>query len=380
MIIIVAPYSPVSLTSTPHLGAARKIEMVIETLSELDSDIMLVNSAHNNLDAVAQIEEIIISGVTVKHYTLTCYSSQKLGKLFNLKDASAAVNKCLEFGNPKLLWLYNSYAFENNFSRILNKKVDVPVIFEFEDWHFSRSRGLNPKPYIDHLLWKLNLKNINFAFGVNDKLVNKMKKFGVSSQLLPGIVPVNLIESCDKSCCFNNKLIKVGYFGGLSVEKGVDKIIEIVEQLPENFKLVISGAGHLETNLQELMEQFSDKLEFHGRVSESQLYTLIASVDVILNPHSPITDMSEGVFPFKVIEGIASGRLLISTPVPSAKVAGLLDGVLFYDGTSNQLLDSIVSSKDFYNNHNEKIIASMCIAREEFSKASILKPILPLIK
>jgi glycosyltransferase involved in cell wall biosynthesis len=379
MIIVVAPYSPVSLSNQPHLGAARKIEMVIESLYELDPDILLVNSAHNEVGTEEKVEDIKIGSIIVKHFTLPCYSNQKVGKLLNLKDVNRTINKCLELGKPSLVWIYNSYAFENLFSNRINKKIKVPVVFEFEDWHFSRSRGFNPKPYIDDFLWKSNLKNINFAFGVNDNLTNKMRDLGITSQLLPGIVPEKLIELCDKKKCFNLDTIKVGYFGGLSDEKGVDKIIDVIDKLPDGFKVVMSGAGTLESNLKELSIKYADKLEFHGKVSDKKLYDLIASVDVILNPHSPITDMSEGVFPFKVIEGIASGRLLISTDVPAANLDGLTDGVLFYDGSSHKLLECIINSENFYIDNSSTVNASKNIAREAFSKASLLKPISKLL-
>ncbi len=380
MIIIVAPYSPIALSSHPHLGAARKIEMVIETLSELDLDIVLVNSAHNELNKKAYIDKLKIGNVTVTHVIPACYGSQKLGKLLNLKDASKAVTKCLELGKPKLLWIYNSYAFENLFSKLLCKKLSIPVVLEFEDWHFSRSRGINPKPFIDHLFWKLNLNNINFSFGVNDNLVNKMKGYKVLSQLLPGIVSANLIEQCDQKTIFKCATVRIGYFGGLSDEKGVSTIIDIVGSLPEGLKLVLSGAGPLESELTSLASVYPEKLEFHGRVTDTVLYELITSVDVVLNPHSPISHMAEGVFPFKVVEAIASGRLLISTDLPAANLPNFLDGVLFYDGSSESLLNKIIEVASFYENNIEVISKSKLIAREAFSKESLLKPIAKLLQ
>ena len=380
MIIIVAPYSPVGLSSHPHLGAARKIEMVIESLAEIDPDIVLVNSAHNSLNSPLSVEFIQVGKIKVNHIIAPCYSNQKFGKLFNLFDIKKIISKCFALGEPNLLWIYNGYAFENLFSKLLINKIKVPVVLEFEDWHFSRSRGLNPKPYIDNFLYNSNLKNISFSFGVNDNLVKKTESNGIPSLVLPGIVPERLIQLCDQRACFDGDIVRVGYFGGLSVEKGVDKIIEVINKLPNGFKLVLSGAGKLESSLVELASAHEDKIEFHGRVSEDTLYNLIASVDVILNPHSPISDMSGGVFPFKVIEGIASGRLLISTELPSAKVNGLLDGVLFYDGTSAELLDKIINSNVFYSKNIKRVHTSKEIARDQFSKASLLKPILNLIK
>jgi glycosyltransferase involved in cell wall biosynthesis len=379
MIIIVAPYSPIGLSSNPHLGAARKIEMVIEALSAIDSDILLVNSAHNEINQKEKIKKISVGSNNITHFTIPTYRKAKYGKFLNLKDVWNVVDKCLSLGKPDLIWIYNGYAFENLFSIVIKKKIKVPVILEFEDWHFSRSRGFNPKPYLDYLLWKFNLKNIDFSFGVNDNLVKIMSDFDVQSALLPGIVPVRLIELCDKIPPFDNKDIKLGYFGGLSREKGVDVLIDVIKQLPDGYRFIISGAGKLEKELEKLAAEAPTKLEFHGRVSEDILYELISSVDVLLNPHSSINEMGEGVFPFKVIEAIASGKLLFSTDLPSASVPGLLGGVVFYDGKANSLLSIIAESRALHEKLKEKIRSSSLIARERFSILALLVPIRKLM-
>ncbi len=379
MIIIVAPYSPVSLSRDPHLGAARKIEMVVEALAVLDSEIILVNSAHNEVNAKANIENLEVGGVRVKHVIPPTYSNKKMGKLLNLKDINKTVSACMAFGQLKMVWIYNSYAFENLFSMVIKKKADVPVVLEFEDWHFSRSRGLNPKPYIDNLFWKCNLKNIEFSFGVNDKLANIMSGYGVESALLPGVVPANLIKLCDQETAFSDEVIKVGYFGGLTEEKGVDVLIDAIDKSPEGYKFFVSGAGILEKDLVLLSNKYPLKLDFHGRITEKKLYELIASVDVIINPHSPINDMSQGVFPFKVVEAVASGKLLITTELPAANVPGLLEGAVFYDGSAKGLVECITQSRYLHKRLRGKIHSSTLVARERFSINALLAPIKKLM-
>jgi len=382
MILIVAPYSPIGLSANPHLGAARKIETVIEALAKVDNDIVLVNSAHNKPNMRQKIESVNIAGTTLRCLSVKTYTSSKLGKLMSLKDVGDVVDSCLELGGANLVWIYNGYAFENLFCLNINKKINTPVILEFEDWHFSRSRGLNPKPYIDYILWRLNIKNINFSFGVNDNLTNKMSDYGVESSLLLGVVPEKLLELCNgiDSEPFANDIIRVGYFGGLSNEKGVDVLIEVLKRIPTGYKFIVSGAGALEMELQRLANKYSEKLEFHGRVSEAKLYQLISSVDVILNPHSPISDMAGGVFPFKVVEAIASEKLLISTHLPSANVSNLLDGVEFYDGSAQGLSTAIENSASIYDVKKKKIIRASLVAREAFSMDAILKPVKTFLK
>ncbi len=377
MILIVAPYSPVSLSSKPHLGAARKIEMIVEALARVDSDIFFVNSAHNDLNVEVGIKRKNIGGVEVNHFSLKKSIFSKFGKFTSLFKVHEILGECLTFGVPRLVWIYNGYAFESLFSSAVKKRLNVPVVLEFEDWHFSRSRGINPKPFLDYFLWRKNLKNIDFSFGVNDRLVKLMSCHGVQGAILPGVVSERLVRLCDSRSVdvFSGAEVRIGYFGGLTKEKGVDVLSNAVGRLPPNYKVVISGAGDLENEISELSKSRPGKVEFHGRVSEHKLYELISGVDVIVNPHSPIDNMAEGIFPFKVVEAIASRKLLISTQLPPTSVPGLLNGVVFYDGTPESLVDSLIRSRALYQELKSSILSSSDVARENFSINALLRPI-----
>lgn len=378
MIIIVAPYSPVDRCAVPHLGAARKIEAVIEILTRRDPFIVLVNTAHNsNVKSSLTITRTKIGDVEVVELTPPTSRSRRVGKFLNILDVPAVAEAMLKLGRPGLVWLYNGYAFESRFGRFIQNKIGCPVILELEDWHFSRGRGLNPKPFVDWLFWRALMPCISYVFAVNAPLAERMGGLSARVGLFPGVVADGVADISEQFPPFSRFDMDcvVGYFGGLSVEKGADQVAALIPRLPPNFKIVVTGSGELERVFQQLKEKYGKQLAFHGRVGDEKLLELIGSCDVLLNPHAPIDSMANGIFPFKVIEGIASGRLMISTPLPSSGLDSVLQGVHFVGHDFGQLLLAVVNARSTYEATMQGIQQGAVIALKLFGKDAILETV-----
>lgn len=382
MIIFVGPYSPVGSCPSPNLGAGRKIETVVRVLSRLDNDLVFINSAHND-DVMSQPQERFceIAGVKVRELLPTRWPSRKLGKLLNLLEVFFLARRLAKQKTPVLLWLYNGYAFESLFAKSFTSVAGCPVVLEFEDWHFARGRGFNPKPWIDYLAWRSALPVISHGVCVNDKLSQYLTQQGIGTTLLPGVVPEGLLTKTGSLQPFsvNKKVVEIGYFGGLSVEKGAQILLEAIETLEGPYRWIITGAGPLAAAFLQLSKSRPDKLDFRGAVDEHELYEVITSCDVIVNPHSPILEMNGGVFPFKVVEAIASGRLLISTPLPPLDIPELLDGIEFFSGSSESLIACIKAARQQYQVKQVLINRSREIAVDLFSEASLLDKLKKII-
>ena len=378
MIVIIAPYSPPSRLGTSHLGASRKLETIISIFSKLEESILLVNSAHNDKKpATVKVDELNICGVNVIEVTPPIYSKRIVGKLRNLFDIDEVINVIKKYGSPRFIWIYNGYAFEMLLATKVYKFFKAPIILEFEDWHFSRSRGFNPKPYIDYFLWRKAAKLISGAFVVNSNLAEVMRKFTNQVEMLPGIVPEVLSKIAKSSVPFSktNEPIKVGFFGGLSVEKGADIVLDLAKWLPDGYVVHVTGAGPLENNFREFAKANPNRLFYYGRVNDSVLYELIGDCDVILNPHSSIEAMDNGVFPFKVIEAIASGRLLITTKVPENELSEILAGVQFVNHEYKTFLEAVLNSEAYYSKKSDVIKQCALIANQMFGEQALLEKV-----
>jgi glycosyltransferase involved in cell wall biosynthesis len=98
------------------------------------------------------------------------------------------------------------------------------------------------------------------------------------------------------------------------------------------------------------------------------------SCDAIINPHTPISNMGNGVFPFKVIEAIASGRLVISTPLPACGL-DLEASVLFVGHEVHALSKALTEANQFYQSRKSGIESAAGEVRLRFSKDSLANEI-----
>lgn len=379
MIVIVAPYSPPSRGALTHLGAARKIETVIDILSELGAPIVLVNTAHDlAYKAAIDLKQTQISNTSVLELTPPCYSTRKWGKLLNLFDVHKVANAIQNIGTgkPNLVWLYNGYAMESRLGLELLRRFNCFLIQELEDWLFSRSRGFNPKPLVDWWFWRSVVVKASHIFVVNENLANRISQRNNKFSLFPGVVADGITNIRSKRRPFTNitagRRITIGYFGGLSTEKGANHVLALLDMLSDEFRFIVTGSGPLEAEMLAKASKLPQRFDFRGRVSEHTLNSLISECDVLLNPHSPITDMQDGVFPFKVIEAIASGRLLISTSLPSSGLEEVLQGVCFAGHSTTELAEAVAQSKIWYDQNKERVEAGADEAVRRFSKSAVL--------
>lgn len=378
MIVVIAPYSPAGRSPTPHLGAARKIEAVIDILSQLETTITLVNTAHEQ-EIVSPLSKstTTIAGKQLIEITPPTYSNRKRGKFLNLFNTPEISDAVLEMGEPILVWLYNGYAMESRLGLELKRRTGCHIIQEMEDWHFSRKRGLNPKPFIDWWFWREAARRATHIFSVNDTVANYSRQMNPHLSLFPGVVAdsISSLKIARPPFLSTDGTVTLGYFGGLSEEKGAHHIISLLKTLPIWYKFIVTGAGPLESEFSLAAKQSDGRLMFHGRVTDETLTALIGQCDVLLNPHSPITRMGNGVFPFKVIEAIASGRMLISTSLPREGLEDVLQGVCFVEQNIAQFQEALLDAKNWFATHQSKIKAGADATAARFSKTVILNTV-----
>ncbi|QKZ15432.1 glycosyltransferase [Spirosoma sp. KUDC1026] len=376
MIVIIAPYTGTDITDIDiNLGASKKIRFFITALAKLSSNIILVNSAHNNCSNTSFIiRKINISNVIITEIVLPTKRNRLVGKLFNLLDAEKAISIVSSYGQPQLIWCYNAYAFEMIFARKAYSKFKSKMILEFEDWHFSRSRGYSLKPYIDMLFWRIAARYFQRIYVINSYVKNKNVPFCKDIQLLPGVVSNEIIEIDKLSQPFSctNGYINIGYFGGLNRDKGANIVLELRDHLPSNYIIHSTGSGTLKNDFLEKSKLHKDTFIYHGMVKDYDLINIIGKCDIILNPHVPVAKFQNGIFPFKVIEAIASGRLLISTELPTDELDDLLDNVIFVDYSSESFANAIIEGRSYYEKNYKLIKLSAKKANNLFSENALV--------
>jgi glycosyltransferase involved in cell wall biosynthesis len=163
----------------------------------------------------------------------------------------------------------------------------------------------------------------------------------------------------------------VGYFGGLSPEKGANLILEALPKSGNDIRYVVCGAGALKVEFEEAQRQFPDNLQFLGCVSTCELHQAMSRCDVIVNPHKPLSAYGQGIFPFKIVEAIASGRVVVSTELGDFDTIQLDRVIVPILPTVDSLLSGIRQSRDYFYRNKQTIHEVSRTVAEHYSSSRI---------
>lgn len=370
-IYLVAPYSPPG-GELVHLSAAKKIEMVAGLLSKIGVSVVLVNTAHNcRRFAATHTSRRRMGDIQVAEITPFTCPIRPIGKLFNIVSAGKLARRLC--ARDALVWIYNGYAYESVFA--LSCKSRRKLVVEIEDLPFSRSRGwLEAKNRLDSWLLRKVLQVADVITLVNNSMRGDFEHLGASKIVLPSIISRQLTARSGKAPFVEDRYT-LGYFGGLSSEKGVDVLLELVPILPESWRMIITGAGPLAQDLELAARDYPDRLLFRREVSEEHLYDLMLQCDALVNPHKPIGEMRNGVFPFKVFEYLVTKRLVFSTALPQSGVE--IDRAIVWMGGSVRELRSLLEmAREIYVTKKGEIEAVAEAIIEGYSEDSVTRTLL----
>jgi glycosyltransferase involved in cell wall biosynthesis len=381
MIVFIAPYSVVNRTHNQNLGATRKIEFLLALAARL-GDVVLVNTLHDGASrAPREMRECRFSGARIREIALSHYSVRTVGKMLNLFEVQAVSRELHELGRPEIVWIYNAYAFEVMLARTLTRKFGARLVFQFDDWLLSR-RLLHPKPLVDYLAWRHLLPKPSVCFAVNDHLAARENmRSGASVVLCPGVVSDELDAVCAARPPFDGPADHrpvVGYFGGLWTEKGADIVLDTIRQSKGRFTFHICGTGPLAGEFEKLGAA-GENMHFHGRVDDSTLFDLISRCDVLLNVHVSIEKMGNGVFPFKVVEYVASGRLVLSTDLPAMGMREVREAIHFIPGNVDAILAALDDARELHASKHHAIHRARNATRDLLSAAALERCVAPLL-
>jgi glycosyltransferase involved in cell wall biosynthesis len=176
--------------------------------------------------------------------------------------------------------------------------------------------------------------------------------------LLPGIIDDRLTDLvASRQDPFTCRPHVLGYFGGLSQEKGVDVLLNAVPHLPDDWRLQVGGTGPLAHDLQKMARADPGRVTFLGNLTGDALYDALCSCDATVVPPEQLGGDGLGVFPFKVLEYLVADTHIITTPLPDI---GAVDLRFTYrwDGTVTGLVREL-----------EKAAASFELEREARTNA-----------
>jgi glycosyltransferase involved in cell wall biosynthesis len=221
------------------------------------------------------------------------------------------------------------------------KKYQVPVIFDLKDWFPDSAAAYFKNRLIQNIVresvWKITRKNLNECdriTTVSPSLVDKLKGFGFSADLITNGVDINIFQPMDgrktrKELGIGDEEFVIGFCGSVERWYAIDEMIRALPVLIRyrpDIKMLIVG-GSLFTDYQLTLYQLtkdlgvSDQVIFTGTKPYRELPRYIAAMDACTIPLSP-PQWSDIALPNKFFEYSACGKPIVMRPIPDVEEIG----------------------------------------------------------
>ena len=126
------------------------------------------------------------------------------------------------------------------------------------------------------------------------------------------------------------------FSGTHTKSKGLEPLVQAWGLMKlEDWELHIAGYGE-DTNALMKMAEHDKSIVFHGRLDREQNAKLLSSAKIGINPHE-VSVTPGNVFAFKIIEYLAAGTHVVTTPMGSLE-AELEAGVTYMGDNSPQTI------------------------------------------
>jgi glycosyltransferase involved in cell wall biosynthesis len=221
------------------------------------------------------------------------------------------------------------------------KKYEVPVIFDLKDWFPDSAAAYFKNRLIQNIVrksvWKITRKNLaacDRITTVSPSLVEKLKGFGFSSDLITNGVDIDIFQPMDGRKTRNELGIGdedfvIGFCGSIERWYAIDEMIRalpvLIRYRPDTKMLVVGGSlfTDYQITLTRLAKDLgvSDQVIFTGTKPYNELPRYIAVMDACTIPLSP-PQWSDIALPNKFFEYSACGKPIVMRPIPDVEQIG----------------------------------------------------------
>jgi len=212
-----------------------------------------------------------------------------------------------------LVIIYNLKVPQVMCAEYARQRPGLPVVLEYEDDNFldidgQPGRGLRPG-YVRRA--RKVMSSVAGGLACSPHLLAQLPA-NVPQLLVRGVVGEEIMRACGKTAA--EKKNWVLFSGTLYRTKGVAPLIKAWPQAQlAGWELHLAGDGEDMASLKQLAAGHSDII-FHGLVRPPGLAELTSLARICINPHD-LSRQPGNVFAFKIIEYLAAGAHVISTPM-----------------------------------------------------------------
>ena len=193
------------------------------------------------------------------------------------------------------------------------RRLNIPVVLEYEDGAFVDRKG-ERKAGLKEMLYRCEAKrllmSISGCFAVSPSLLFQTPS-AIPKMLLRGVVGDEICDAVAEQRPRRNWVV----FSGTHYKTfGLEQLIHAWKKmdLPE-WELHIAGYGNITGRLRALAQNEAN-IVFHGLLNRKENARLLSSAKIGINPHD-VSSSPGNVFPVKIIEYLAAGTHVITTPL-----------------------------------------------------------------
>jgi glycosyltransferase involved in cell wall biosynthesis len=214
------------------------------------------------------------------------------------------------------------------------RRLGIPVVLEYDDDPFVSISGGATRHSFGYCRYASRvLTEVSGCVGRSPRLLSQVPP-GVPKLLLRGLVGADLVNFRERNGAVKKNWV---LFSGTHTEQyGIPSLIAgwSKAELPD-WELHITGEGP-DTNALKTLAENKRGIRFHGLVSRQELLRLMCSSRICINPHQ-LSQIPGNVFAFKIIEYLAAGAHVITTPM-GALEEGIEAGITYmHDNDSDTI-------------------------------------------
>jgi glycosyltransferase involved in cell wall biosynthesis len=249
-------------------------------------------------------------------YYISSLAIRRLNGFWAGRRAVQFLKKRHKFRPYDLVIIFNLKRPQISAARYAHKKLRVPVILEYEDDAFVDVTGNKTSGLVSRWLnyaYNQTIACTSGCMAVSPHLLGQLPT-GIPRLLLRGVVGDDVAALGQQTKLTDRKNWVL--FAGTHIESnGVKELITGwgIAELP-GWELHITGGGGGMTEELRKMAANNSTIKFHGFVDRQELVQLLSSTKICINPHA-VSQIPGNVFAFKIIEYLAAGAHVITTPM-----------------------------------------------------------------
>jgi glycosyltransferase involved in cell wall biosynthesis len=274
-----------------------------------------------------------------------------------------------------LVIIFNLKSPQITCANYATKELGLLVILQYEDDVFVDVFGKKKSGLVSRYHDSTYLKTINSVSGcmaVSPHLLSQVPSH-IPMLLLRGVVGNDVLKASEEMKTKKRNWVA---FSGTHVESnGVRELIDAwkIAAIPD-WELHITGFGAM---TEELSKMAADdrSIMFHGMVGREELVRMLCSARICINPQA-LSQTPGNVFAFKIIEYLASGAHVVTTPIGNLEPE-LEAGITYMNDNSPPTiaatLQRVIHQRDYERTAAEAAVRS-------YGETSVLKSLDTLIQ